>query len=197
MRGRYWIMIGLVAVAMVLVVVLLLIGWNSSGILSLRMSPDDSIMVVDGKNYSNGNDYSLPVGSYVGTIERENFEEKRVEFTISKDESTIIVGNLVPANRDFSVYEANYNDMYYLMEYANSHPEDIELTQFVESYLDKINSMADLLPISYTSPSDPYDYYNILNGSSKDNCAVFCIYIEASTPNMYEDALMALNKKSK
>ena len=102
-----------------------------------------------------------------------------------------------PVDGDYSKYETDYDLMYGLVEYAKSHPEDARLNQYVDEYLDRIDSMMELLPINYTLPDDSYNYYAISNGSSREDCPVFCVYIEATTPYMYEEALAKLSGLSK
>lgn len=104
---------------------------------------------------------------------------------------------VLPNDGNYSKYESSYDEMYKLVEYAKNHPEEVELNQYVEGYLDKIESMAGVLPIYSTSSEDSYDFYSITNGSSRTECPVFCIYIEASTPYMYDLALAELKKVSK
>ena len=103
----------------------------------------------------------------------------------------------VPTDGDYSKYESDYDLMYSLVEYARAHPEEVELNQYVDNYLDRIDSMKELLPIDYTLPDDPYNYYAISNGSSRGDCPVFCVYIEATTPYMYDEALAELRRVSK
>lgn len=104
---------------------------------------------------------------------------------------------VLPSDGDYSKYESDYNEMYQLVEYAKVHPEETELNQYVDDYLDKIDSMVAVLPIVSTSAEDSYDYYNITNGSGRSDCPVFCVYVEASTPYMYEQALEELSRVSK
>ena len=104
---------------------------------------------------------------------------------------------VLPSDGDYSRFESDYNEIYKLVEYAKAHPEETELNQYVDSYLDKIDSMAAVLPITSTSSEDSYDFYNITNGSERSDCPVFCVYIEASTPYMYEQALGELSRASK
>lgn len=102
-----------------------------------------------------------------------------------------------PTDGDYSKYEADYDLMYDLVEYARMHPENVGLNQYVDNYLDHIDSMKGLLPIDYTLPDDPYNYYAISDGSVREDCPVFCVYIEATTPYMYDEALAELRRVSK
>ena len=197
-RSKNLIFISIFSCTLVVVIVIFILAHSSGSPVNLvvNLAPSTATIMISEKVYSNGN-HSIAAGNYTGTISSADFEQKTISFTVKDNEITKINEYLVPSNQDLSVYESSYDDTFFLVEYAETHPEDLRVTQFVTKMIDKIETMKNLLPIYHTGEDALYDNYAITDGSQNLACPIFCVYIEASTPSVYQDALSALGDLSK
>lgn len=176
-----------------LIVAFFILFFNQkSATLKIHVAPTNAVVTIKNKTYKNNTEVSLKPGNYSVTISAPNFEPQTLDLSLARRDSIDLSAYLLSANSDFSYYETNANDLYYLREYFHHHPDDEPLSSFLTSY-DKNLSIHDILPL-YNIDSSTGDSYYIFFETSLPNCSrLYCLKIGASSKPVAESALNALH----
>lgn len=159
----------------------------------IHVAPTSATITIDGKNYQNHTYIKLQPGQHHVLISSSNFVSKEFDLTFDGRQTVRLDAYLLSPNNDFSYYETNADDLYFLNEYLHHHPDDTAASDFLSKYY-KNQSVQDILPLySHQAQGSYYIFYR----TGTPSCArLYCLEIGASSKELINQALTALKEHS-
>lgn len=133
-KTRWWIIIIVALVFMVVFVAIFLIFRKRSGALNLVMAPVSSEVMIDGKNYTGKTSISLEVGMHELLVEKFGFEPHTEEVQIKESEETTIYVALEPIITITQSWYDEHTDDAKIRTLVNEKNAEIELAEAAHNY---------------------------------------------------------------
>lgn len=173
-------LIALIAVSVITILLFILIpGIKSSKkvtLLSVNLAPGDAVLTIDGVDYHTGIHEFVP-GEYFGTIHKEGFETKDIEFELKADETTTVYEYILSDTEGFGYFEKSKIDISTLENIDG----DERVSKFLAAYAKKtdiIKSLPILLNY-YDSDAARLISGEITDGSNDPRCDyAFCLKVD-------------------
>ena len=182
--------LAIMAVAIILVIVLNI----KTATLVFRVAPYDATITINDQIYANNTTHNFKPGNYTAVVSKYGFKDQTIELILENNKTTYLntyLMNIMGGGEDFEYYKTNYDDLYFLREYSNSHPEDEKLKIFLDDY-DRAQTIKDILPLySYDAATGESYYIFYETGSSQCNL-LYCLEIGASSENSMISAMQKI-----
>lgn len=152
-----WVRLVLIidALLLIAIIVIAIITALRSSILTLNITPVDSKILVNGKEYKNGS-YSFLPGTYEVKISHENLDEKTLNVTLNSSHDLTVAAFLKSSTDDFEFYtlKENYDSFLILEEIAsmsNNQTYDFDQSagEFIKDIREKYDALDGVLPIEH------------------------------------------------
>jgi hypothetical protein len=173
-------LIALIAVSVITILLFLIIpgikGAKKTTLLSVNLAPGDATLTIDGIDYHTGV-HELAPGKYFGSIHKEGFDTKDIEFELKANETTAIYDYILSESEGFSYFEKSKIDISVLENIE----DDKEVSKFLANYAKKtdiIKSLPILLNY-YDSETASLITGQITDGSNDPRCDyAFCLKVD-------------------
>lgn len=180
-RKILFFLITLIAVSIIAILLLILIpainGAQKTTLLGINIAPGDAILTIDGEDYHSGI-YEMAAGSYTGTLHKDGFSSKTVNFELKADETTTIYEYILNDAEGFSYFERSKTDLATL-----ENIDDTDVKTFLANYAKKkdiINNLPILLDY-YIEEEATLFSGRITDGSNDVRCDyAFCLRVDQS-----------------
>lgn len=189
----------LTIITILVAVIFFIIEATRNATLQIAVTPTDSTITINGKQYHNGL-YRFHPGTYTATISRSDFDSKEVTIKLISNK-TVILSEYLTQNGDLSYYTDHKTDFIALQNIYNT---DIytEKPENLNTYFDNYKKVVDLrnqLPITefISNPNDPSTKFAILiKEDTGVNCEQpLCLLIIDETERLHDQALNLLKTR--
>jgi hypothetical protein len=182
-----WVRLCLIFDALLLLVLIGVLIWQSTKVstIDFDITPLDSAISINGKQYTNGQ-YSITPGSYKVTITHEGLEAKTFDINISPQNSVSVSTFLSDEEKTFDFYQQRANYMSYkkLEEIASSNnnittDHDTSAESFIARFQEDYEAFTTKLPIDYYESKgygQTLEILKTINILAKDDCKyILCV----------------------
>lgn len=191
------LLIVIIVFVVIMVAIILLIIFNlKTATIVFQVAPHDATIVIDQQLYANNTSYSFKPGKYTATIQKDGFKDQTVEVSLDDNQSIVLSTYLIgeiDGEESLDYYKTNYDDLYYIRDYSNSHPEDEKLKSFITEY-DKAQTIQKILPLYYYDPATGDSYYVFYNTDPNQCDAIYCLEIGAPSIDLYYEAIQKITE---
>lgn len=160
----------------------------------IKVAPHDAVVLIDQQQYQNNTSVNFRPGQYTAVISKDGFQDKSIDFTLDDGQTLTLSAYLTEVGTDdngFEYYETNYDDLYFLRDYSNRHPEDNTLTTFLNSF-DRAATIKEILPVYYYDVHSSNAYYIFFDEKNSSCSKIYCLEIGASNDEYYNRALQEI-----
>ncbi len=180
-RKILFFLIILIAISIITILSLVLIpiinGGQKTTLLGINIAPGDATLTINGEDYHSGV-YEMTAGSYTGTLHKDGFSSKTINFELKANETTTIYEYILSDTEGFNYFERSKTDLATL-----ENIDDADVKTFLANYAKKkdISNNFPILLDYYIEETSTLFSGRITDGTSEVRCDyAFCLKVDKS-----------------